>query len=148
MKELYLKLPTVLKKQIIIHASVAILAIILFFVVVFCFSDMILALPCLLLSVFMIVKTAILFYNCIAGLYIAVTGVCTRIETTGLRKRIKAVTISAEEKNLKIPIHHRLKNIGKDDTVTVYLSKTAPLYYSNGEYIANEIYGISALKEE
>ena len=111
LKELYMKLPTLLKKQIALNVSAATLAIILFFIVIFCFSDVVLALPCLILSVLLIVKTAILFYNCIAGNYLEIKGVCSDVEKTPFRKRIKSITLKAEDKKLKLNAHYSKKNI-------------------------------------
>ena len=148
LKELYMKLPTLLKKQIALNVSAATLAIILFFIVIFCFSDVVLALPCLILSVLLIVKTAILFYNCIAGNYLEINGVCSDVEKTPFRKRIKSITLKAEDKKLKLNAHYSIKNICIGDALTVYISKQTSLYNQNGIYIANEFYGVSVDKEE
>lgn len=147
LKELYLKLPEALKKQIVLQASTAILAFFLFFIVIIFCKDMILALPCMLFSVFMIVKSTVLFYNCIEGNYLEIKGVCSGVEITTIRKRIKSLTIKAENKVLKVPIRFRLKGTNVGDTITVYLSKKAQLYYNNGSYIANDIYALTATKE-
>lgn len=101
----------------------------------------------MLFSVFMIVKSAALLYNCIEGNYLEIKGVCSDVEVTTFRKRIKALTLKAENKVLKIPIRFRLKGTDVGDTITVYLSKKARLYYTDGSYIANDIYALIATKE-
>ena len=148
LKELYLKLPQLLKKHIAINFLIAMLAVILFFIVIFCFSDVVLALPCLILSVLLIVKTAILFYNCIAGNFLEIKGVCSDVEKTPFRRRVKSITVKAEDKKLKLNAHYSIKNISAGDNITVYISKRTPLYNQNGVYIANEFYGASVDKEE
>ena len=147
LKELYLKLPEALKKNIALQMATAILALFVFFIVVIFSNDMILALPCMLFSVFMIVKSSTLFYNCIVGNYLEIKGVCSDVEVTTLRRRIKSLTIKAENKVLRVPINFRLKGTKVGDTITVYLSKKAQLYYDNGSYIANNIYALTYAKE-
>lgn len=147
LKDLYLKLPEALKKNIALQAATSVIALFLFFVVVIFSNDMILALPCMLFSVFMIVKSSTLFYNCIEGNYLEIKGVCSDVEVTTLRRRIKSLTIKAENKVLRVPINFRLKGTKIGDTITVYLSKKAQLYYDNGSYIANDIYALTATKE-
>lgn len=142
-----MKLPEELKKQIVLQAAMSILAFFLFFVVIIFFKDMLLALPCMLFSVFMIVKSAVLFYNCIVGNYLEIKGVCSSVEVTTIRRRIKTLTIKAENKVLMVPVRFRLKGTNVGDTITVYLSKKAHLYYNNGIYTANDIYALTVSKE-
>ena len=148
MKELYLNMPRILKKHVIVHTGIALTALILFFIVIFCSADIILALPCFFLSALMIVKNVILFYNYIMGNYIEIKGVCSEVGRTSVRKRIKSITIKAEDKKLCLNIHNNIKNISAGDALSVYISKRAPLYYNDGIYIANDFYGISVQKEE
>ena len=142
-----MQLPEELKKQIVLQTALSILAFFLFFIVLIFFKNLILALPCMLFSVFMIVKGAVLFYNCIAGNYLKVKGVCSGVRVTAFRKRIKSLTIKAENKILLVPVRFRLKGANIGDTITVYLSKKAQLYYNNGIYTANDIYALTVTKE-
>lgn len=143
-----MKLPLLLKRHIAINCLIATLAVIFFFIVIFCFSDVVLALPCLILSALLIVKTAILFYNCIAGNFLEIKGVCSDVEKTPFRRRVKSITVKAEDKKLKLNAHYSIKNISVGDTLTVYISKKTPLYNQNGAYVTNEFYGVSVDKEE
>ena len=148
LKELYMNLPTLLKKRIAINVSVAALAFILFFIVGFSFLDIKLALPCLFFTAILIVKAAILFYNCITGNYLEIKGVCSEVEKTLLSKRIKSITLYTEDKKLKLNTYYSIKNINVGDCIIVYISKKSPLYNQNGFYIANEFYGITVDKED
>lgn len=143
-----MRLPGILKKHIFVHASIAIIAIFLFFITVILVSDLIFALPCMLFGIFMIVKGTILFYNCIVGNYLEIKGVCTDVEKTGFRKKIKSLTIKAEDKLLKLSVHYSLKNVSIGDNITVYISKKTQLYYKDGSYIAGDFYAVSVEKEE
>lgn len=142
-----MNLPDILKKQMALRAGTAMIAFFLFFITVILADDLILALPCMLFGIFMIVKGTILFYNCIAGNYLEINGVCTDVEKTGFRKKIKALTIKAEDKLLKLSIHYSLKNVSIGDNITVYMSKKTQLYYKDGSYIAGDFYAVSVEKE-
>lgn len=148
LKELYMNLPVTLKKQVALHIGISALSIILLFLVAILFQDIVLALPCMLFSAFVIVKGAILFYNCIVGNYLEITGVCSDVEITGFRKRVKSITLKAENKLLKLPIHYKLKNVNVGDHLIVYMSKQTRVYYKDGNYIADNFYGISIESEE
>ena len=143
-----MRLPQLLRRHIAVNIIIATFAVLLFFVVIFCYSDVVLALPSLILSILLIVKTAIIFYNCIAGNYLEIKGTCSGVEKSAFRKRIKSITVSAEDKKLKLNRHYSIKNISIGDAITVYISKKSPLYNQNGTYIANEFYGVSVDKEE
>ena len=123
LKELYRDLPYILKKKIVIHAAIALLAMILLLVISFCFSEIILMLPCLFLSGLMIVKAAFLFYNCVAGNYIEITGICSDVEKTTIRKKVKYVILRAEDKKLKLNTHYLEKYMCRRCFDSVYIKK-------------------------
>ena len=148
LKELYMNLPGALKKQIVLHTGIAAIALFLFFITTLLTEDLILALPCMIFGVFMIVKGAILFYNCMSENYLEIKGICSEVERTGFRKKIKALTMKAEDKRLKIPIHYSLKYVSIGYTIIVYMSKQTQLYYKDGNYIAGNFYAVSVEKEE
>ena len=142
MKEMYLTLPEPLKKQIIAHLTMSFTALCFFFMImVFC-REFILAAPCLIFGVFVAIKSIHLFLNCISGNYLEINGICSKVEITGFRKRIKSISVAAENKTLKIPAQFLIKKPQKGNQVTLYLSKKAKLYYSEGSYIANDIYAL------
>ena len=146
LKELYMHLPVTLKKQISIYVGIALLSTLLFFIVVIFSKDLVLALPCMLFSIFMIIKAVSLFYTCIVGNYIEIKGVCSDVEIVGFRKKVKSITLKAENKLLKLPIHYKLKNVNIGDNLTVYMSKHTKLYYKDDNYIAGAFYGIHVEK--
>ena len=148
LKELYLNLPTVLKKQIVLHTGIAILSIVLFIIIAIFFADLIFAIPCIIIGGFAIVKGVILFYNCIERNSLEINGVCYDVEITGFRKKVKSVTIKTEDKFLKLLVHYRLKNIHVGDNLTVYMSNKTQLFYTEGTYITGNYYAITVEKEE
>lgn len=146
MKERFKQLPEILQKQIIIRFAVAALFTLLFFVILFGFGDVYLYIPCLFFAGFLIVNAIWLLYNSVRGNYVSVSGVCTHIEATPIRRRIKSITLEYEDetpKQLTISIRERMKRLAVGDTVIVYLSEKTPVYNRDGGYL---IYGYYAIE--
>ena len=100
----------------------------------------------MLFAGFFIVNASRLFYTCIRGDYISVSGTCVQVETTAIRKRVKSLTLEYEEevpRLLTVSIHERIKRLNVGDTVTIYLSEKTPVYSRDGAYL---IYGYYAVE--
>lgn len=146
MKQKFKQLPETLQKQVIIRSAVAALFTLLFFVILFGFGDVYLCIPCLFFAGFLIVNAILLLYNSVRGNYVSVSGVCTHIEATPVRRRIKSITLQYEDetpKQLIISIRERMKRLAVGDTVIVYLSEKTPVYNRDGGYL---IYGYYAIE--
>ena len=142
MREKFKSIPFALQKQIISRFATGLLFVFLFFVILFCFWDVYLFLPCAFFAVFLIVNAIFLFYNSYKGNYVCVEGICEHIETTGLRKRIKSITLELVENKLRIMIRHRIKRIAVGDTVIVYLAKSTQVYEPDDGYLINNYYAL------
>lgn len=123
MREKIKQLPQALQHQLLIRSGGGILFFFLFIVIQICFGDLYFSLPCLFCGGAVIVNGVRLFYNSLKGNYVRVQGVCRQIDTTGIRKRIKSIHVNAEPYELKIPVHSRIRNFDKGDTVIIYLSE-------------------------
>lgn len=149
MKEWFMQVPEALQKRIMICFAIAVLFIILFFVTLFGFGDLYLYSPCLFFAILFIISTIWLLYNSIKSNYVSVSGVCTHIEVSPIRKRIKSIILEYEDetpKQLTIPIRERMKRLAVGDTVIVYLSKKAPVYNRDGGYLIYSYYAIEIRK--
>lgn len=142
MREKFKSIPFPLQKQIISRFAAGLLFVFLFLVILFCFWDVYLFLPCIFFAVFLIVNAILLFYNSYKGNYVCVEGICEHIETTGLRKRIKSITIELAENKLKIMIRHRIKRIAVGDTVVVYLAESTQVYDRDDGYLIGSYYAL------
>lgn len=67
-------------------------------------------------------------------------GECVEVEKTMLRKRVKAISITVEDKLLTILVRHKLKAPAISDTITVYLPETATVYEKDGGYSIYDYY--------
>ena len=140
MKERFKQLPEPLQQQVIRRFAVTIVFVLLFFITLFGFWDVCLFLPCLLFAGFFIVNALRLFYTCIRGDYISVSGTCVQVETTAIRKRVKSPML------LTVSIHERIKRLNVGDTVTIYLSEKTPVYSRDGAYLICGYYAVEIRK--
>ena len=144
MKERFKALPEVLQWQIISRFAGGVGFLLLFIVIVIFYRNVYLWLPSLFFMAVLIVSGSVLLYNSINGNYVSVAGVCENIEVTGIRRRVKRITLKLEENSLTISVRHRIKKLKVGDTVIVYLSVKTPVYptangYDTFNYYAMEI---------
>lgn len=142
MKEKFKNLPEVLQWQILSRFAGGVGFLLLFIVIMLFYRSIYLWLPSLFFMVVLIVTGIILLYNSIKGNYVSVSGVCEDIEFTGIRRRVKRITLKLEENTLKISIRHRIKKLKVGDTVIVYLSVRTPVYPQGDEYVAFNYYAM------
>lgn len=148
MKERFKGHPVALQKQILYRLGLAAVFLLLFFIMWLEFTDEpYLYVPCLLIALFLSVDGGLLLFNTLKKKYLAIEGKCEYIEVTGIRKRVKSVTLIVGFNRLIIPIRQRMKRLAVGDTVIVYVSDKAPVYeYENG-YVIDSYYAIEYRKE-
>lgn len=135
MKERFRQVPTSLQAQVFLRLGIGALS---FFAGIFIWvysRTASFALPCMLLSLILIVNGLILLYNCIVGNYIRLEGVCTDIEHTRFRKKVKAVTLEFDERYVYVQINRPFFKIKVGDNVTLLVSDKTPVYEKDGTYI-------------
>lgn len=143
MKELFAHLPPAIRRQMAVRSGVAMIFFILFFAIWIGTGELSFALPCLILAVFLFVNTAMMFYNIINGNYVCIHGICTSIERTGIRKRVKYITIAPDGKSVMIPIRHKVPGLVQGCGVTVFMSDKTPVYERDGGYVIDSYYTLT-----
>ena len=142
MKERFKGLPEALQWQIISRFAGGVGFLLLFIVIVIFYRSLYLWLPSLFFMILLIVSGIFLLYNSLRGNYVSVAGVCENIEVTGIRRRVKSITLKLEENSLKISVRHRIKRLKLGDTVIVYLSVKAPVYPQDDGYVVLNYYAM------
>lgn len=142
MKEKFKSLPEALQWQILSRFAGGIGFLLLFVVIMIFYRNMYLWLPSLFFMVLLIVSGSVLLYNSIKGNYVSVAGVCENIEVTGIRRRVKRITLKLEENSLTISVRHRIKKLKIGDTVIVYLSDKTLVYPTANGYDAFSYYAM------
>lgn len=143
MRELLHQLPPALRNQIFLRIGVGLLSLFLFLVIWVWGKEFSFALPCLILAAFLCINSTRMFYNIITGSYIRIYGKCTSVELTGLRKRIKSITVDFDGKRVVLPIKYRIRQITPGETVTLYLSEKTPVYEQDGKYCVYDYYALA-----
>lgn len=139
----YLKqLPYVLKKQLSLRLFGGIISLLLFVTILIITQEFVFALPCLIFSIFVFVNLVNMLYNIIIGSYVCVQGCCEQVETAGLRKRVKSITVDFNGTRMVLPIRQKSRKILAGSMVTIYMSKKTPVYEKDGLNYAYEYYAL------
>lgn len=147
MREALTNLPKPIKRLILWRCGIAFAALVLFAVLLGITKDFILALPCIILSLFLIVSCGILFINYCEGNVICLDCICVNLEYTILRNRIKAFQVETDCRTIRFLTRRRLRNLQIGDKFTIYLSKKTPVYERDGVDVICEFYTIEKTVE-
>ena len=148
MKEKWKTLPEALRKTLLIRYGVGILALLLFTVILIYNRDLYMALPCLILSGFLLATTGQLMYTCLRGNYLKIEGICTEVQSSGIRKRTKALQVNVSGIPLQIHVKQRLRGAAKGDHIILYLSDKTPVYSKDGIHVVYNYYALETRKGE
>lgn len=142
MKEKFKSLPEVLRLQILSRFAAGAGFLVMLIVILIFYRSVYLWLPSLVFMVLLIVNGLFLLYNNINGNFVSVAGVCEHIEVTGIRKRVKSITLRLEENSLKVSVRQRIRKMKLGDTVIVYLSVKTPVYPQDDGYVVFNYYAM------
>lgn len=142
MKEKFKALPEVLRLQILSRFAAGVGFLVMLIVILIFYRSVYLWLPSMVFMVLLIVNGLFLLYNSINGNFVSVAGVCEHIEVTGIRKRVKSITLRLEESSLKVSVRQRIRKMKLGDTVIVYLSVKTPVYPQDDGYVVFNYYAM------
>lgn len=143
MKELLIRLPPVLRRQVLIQSAEASMFFVLFIAIWAVTGGLPLALPCLVLAVFLFVNTTVMLYSIFKGNCICIHGICSHIKRGGIRKQVKSVMVVSDCRKLIIPVHRKISGLSQGCGVALYLSDRAHVYEHNGTYIINSYFALT-----
>ena len=132
MKKAFLEIPRPLQKQILLRLLGAVLGLFLLILFLIVYKDWRFWTPCVILTVMCLASAGTLFFRCVLGKYVVVEGVCTDIDKSLIRKRIKAIYIRNDQFSIKIVNAKRIRNLSIGDTVTVYVADNSAVYDVDG----------------
>ena len=132
MKEKFKLIPYPLQRQILIRCGCAVLGLVMFVFVLLYQGNWQFFLPCIALAGVCAGGAGLLFYRCVHNGYVILEGVCTEIERSPLRKRIKAIYLRTEEYDVKLLNARRIKNLAVGNQLTVYVQDNTAVYEMDG----------------
>ena len=128
------QLPDVLRRQVTIRCGLGTVILLLSIILWIITGEVILALPGLALTAFLLVSGILLGLRCLSDSYIRITGMVTTVELTSIRKKPKSLCLAVEGRTVQFPISQRIENITEGDHLTLYLSPATPIYEQEGTY--------------
>jgi len=132
MKKAFLEIPRPLQKQILLRLLGAVLGLFLLILFLIVYKDWRFWTPCVILTVMCLASAGTLFFRCVLGKYVVVEGICTDIDKSLIRKRVKAIYIRNDQFSIKIVNAKRIRNLSIGDTVTVYVADNSAVYDVDG----------------
>lgn len=147
MKEKWERVPKALQKQVFRRLVPGAGFLLLLVVILACFRDVYLGLPCLLFAAILLGTGGWLFCQGAEGNYICIRGTCRQVETTGIRKRVKCIRVTLDKNTLTIPVWQGMIRPASGDTVIVYLSDKTPVYGQDADYMICSYYAMEIQRE-
>ena len=132
MKEKFMQIPQALRKQIWLRCGGAGMGAAMLLMVLIYSTDWRFMAPCAVAAVLCIASAALLYYRCIQGRYVEICGVCTEIERSGIRKRIKAIYLQTPEHTIRIVGIKPIRNLSVGDSLTLYVADNTAVYSMEG----------------
>lgn len=143
MKPEFAQIPVSLQKEIRLRLAGACFGVAIAILEIFCQADWRYFLPCVLLILFCFFAAVALYYRCVQNRYIVITGVCTEIEKSTIRKQTKAIYLRQDSICIKLVGAPRVKHLMIGDCLTLYLADNAMIYELDDCYV---VYDILALQ--
>ncbi len=140
------EIPLPLQKQILIRTAFAAIFLLLFTLLLCTGNDLYTVLPCIAMSVFCVINTFLLYRKAILNEYVVISGECTEVVLTAIRKRTKAIFLKTEEYIVQIMMKQRIHRVPVGTQLDLYVSNNTPVYEKNGAqllhtYLAIDIKG-------
>ena len=132
MKEKFMQIPAPLRRQILLRCAGAGLGVAMFLIVLIYSTDWRFMVPCAAAAVFCLSSAALLFDRCIRGKYVVITGICTEIDRTSIRKRIKAIYLQTAEHTVRVVGIKAVRNLAIGDSLKLFVADNTPVYNMEG----------------
>lgn len=135
MKETFLKLPAPLRKQILLRLAGAGLGVAMLLLVLAYGGTWQFMLPCVIGAVLGLGSAFLLFDRCAKGKYIRIHAVCTDMEQTAIRRRIKALYLLSEDHRIRLVGIRPIRNLKIGDALDLYLADNTAVYEADGHKV-------------
>lgn len=132
LKEQYECFPAPLRQLLNLRLIGAAAGLFLTLVILLVFAELFLMLPSLLLFFWSSADAWQLFRLFALQEYLVLSGICTKLETSPIRRKPKAIYTEIEGRSVKIPLNRPLGAVSTGDAIEIYLSHQSPIYESDG----------------
>lgn len=142
MKEQWIDVPTVLKKQIYKRMGLGVLFFILGVITWIVSKDYMFAIPCLIGAVVFVLNGVSVLFASLLKRYIVLSGECESMEQTRFLKRTKAVYLATDYGTVKLPIRRNIHGLQIGVQVRCYISLKTSVYEYGGVQTVSDYYAI------
>ena len=125
-------MPEPLQKQTLIRLGLSVVSLILLVALIIFTRDVYLWIPCAGAALFFAAAAFLLFRRAILGEYVVVTGECSEVGVTAVRRRVKQLILQTDAGKVKVMLGSRLRKISAGTEVRVYVANNTPIYEQNG----------------
>lgn len=131
-KRQYEHFPAPLRQILNLRLIGAAAGLFLTLVILLVFAELPLILPSLLLLFWSSADAWRLYRLFTHQEYLVLSGVCTKVDISPIRRRPKAIYTDIEGRPVKIPLNRSLGSVTIGDTIILYLSHQSPIYEADG----------------
>ena len=125
--------PQVLQKQILIRLTAGIVSLLMLVIILLYRGGIELMFPCIGFSSVFFISALQLYARCDEKNYVVIKGICTEIEKTGLRRKVKDIYVKEDQFTVRIVrTSMKLRSLNVGDRITIYLADNAPVYEMDG----------------
>ena len=132
MKEKLKKLPPPLRKQALLRFAGVGACFCLLLLVAVGYRQLMLWFPFLVMGAFSAWSGALLVWRVAQGKVLILEGVCREVESTLFRRRPKAVVMECGDRQVKVYLHARVRNLDVGERLRLYVAESAPVYEEAG----------------
>ena len=127
------KYPPILQKQILIRLAAGIAAYMILPIIWLCKGGLELMLPFICFGTVFLISAVQLYTRCEEKGYVVIRGICTQVDRTGLRRRLKDIYVQEEQFTVRIVRPAMwIRSIHVGDSIMIYLADNAPVYEMAG----------------
>lgn len=133
MKDKFRQFPQVLQKQILIRITAGLISLMMLVIILLYRGGLELMFPCIGFSSVFFISALQLYARCDEKNYVVIKGICTEIEKTGLRRKVKDIYVKDDQFTVRIVRPSmKLRSLNIGDRITIYLADNAPVYEMDG----------------
>ena len=133
MKDKFRQFPQVLQKQILIRLTAGIVSLLMLVIILLYRGGLELMFPCIGFSSVFFISALQLYARCDEKNYVVIKGICTEIEKTGLRRKVKDIYVKEDQFTVRIVRPSmKLRSLNVGDRITIYLADNVPVYEMDG----------------
>jgi len=138
MVKAFKQIPKPLQKQILYRLGYGTAILFVTILLLFYTMELFSVLACVLIILFFILNSFLLFRRAVIGDYVVIRGECIGINLTAIKRRIKTIIVYTEDNHtIKIIIKQRLKKIQIGSKIMLYVASNVPVYEKNRIYFLN-----------